>query len=155
MITFRHLVLAVVIGAAAAVSGCAGFQGRLSTPPAGSPDIQDLLADHKNYKVYFAGRAVHLPTALAFDPREDDLKLTFHEYWMSVTDPRIMKEIMEWMALDHQYRPALYQITGEDGAFYGYLYSNETTLSITSPEPGVLRLGSVHPTHWDFILNDF
>jgi hypothetical protein len=155
MIKFRSLVFAALIGATATFSACAGFQGRLTTPTTEAPAIQDLLADHKNYDVYFAGRAVHLPTALAFDPKGDDMKLVFHEYWMPVTDPRLTKEIIEWMALDHHYRPWLYQITGSNGNFYGYLYSNETKLAITSPEPGVLRVGNVHPTHWDFILNEF
>jgi hypothetical protein len=155
MLTFRNLLFSALIGAAAVLSGCTGFEARLVRPSVDTPTIQDLLADHQYYDVYFAGRAVHLPTALAFDPREDDLKLAFHEYWMPVRDPRVTNEVIEWMALDHHYRPALYQIMGKDGRFYGYLYCNETRFPITSPEPGVLRLGNVHPTRWDFILNDF
>ena len=155
MIKFRNLLFAALIGVAAALSACVGFQGKLTAPPTGAPNIKNLLADYKNYDVYFAGRAIHLPTALAFDPREDDLELAFHEYWMPVKDPRIIREIIQWMALDHHYRPALYQITGNKGDLYGYLYSNEANIPITSPEPRVLRLGNVHPTHWDFILNDF
>lgn len=155
MIIFRNLFFAALIGAAATLSGCMSFQGTLATPPTGTPTIQDLLADHKNYHVHFAGRALHMPTALAFDPKWDDLKMVFHEYWLPVTDPRVTRDVIEWMALDNLYRPGLYQLMGKDGGFYGFVYCNEANFPITSPEPGVLRLGNVHPTHWDFILDDF
>jgi hypothetical protein len=145
--------LAVLPAAAVAFSACAGFQGRLSSPSAGAPGIDELIENYENYNVYFAGRAIHMPTALVFDPKSDDLQLTFHKYWMTVETPGLMRQVVDWMSWDSRYPPVLYEIRGKDGGFYGYMYSNETGVPITSPEPGVLRLGSMHPTHWDALGN--
>jgi hypothetical protein len=154
MIRLLYIFFAFLVGSSMTLSGCMGFEARLASPGPEAPDIETLLLDQDNYDVYFAGRAVHLPTALAFDAKGDGLKLTFHEYWVPVTNPRLTREIVGWMAIDSRYSPALYRIEGKDGNFYGYLYSNEFGVPITSPEPGVLRLGNMHPTRWDVILDD-
>ena len=152
---FNTVFFSVFLAAASALSACAGFHGRLAPPAPDAPDVYELIAEHENYDVYFAGRAIHMPTALVFDPREDDRKLVFHEYWMTVKDPALMKEVVKWMSLDNLYRPSLYEIFGKDGEFYGYMYGNETGVPMNSPAPGILRLGNMHPTRWDFISNEF
>ena len=150
MVPFRNAVAGVLLGAAFALSGCAGFAGKLAVPASDFPTVHDLILAHENYRVYFAGTSVHLPAALAFDPKWDDLELAFHPHWMPVRDSRRMREIARWLDLDPHYRPGLYDIIGrEDGLFYGYLYTVQANVSITAPAPGVLRLGTMHPTHWE------
>ena len=140
----RNVFTAMILGIAFAFSACAGFEGRLASPAAGFPDIHDLILAHENYRVHFIGRSAHMPTALAFDPKWDELELTFHEHWVPVTDPRLMKEVAGWMALSQHHRPALREIIGrKDGRLYGYLYSVDALVSITSPAPGTLRLGNM------------
>ena len=150
----RAMLALILMGSVIALSGCAGYDGRLRYSAQGVVGIQDLIDNHRNYRVFFAGRAVYLPTALAFDPKDDDLTLTFHESWATVKTSTLMEEVAKWLLLDPYYRPYLYEIYGTDDRFYGYIYTNQTHLAITAPEPGVLRLGSMHPTHWDFIWDD-
>lgn len=150
----RTTILAMLTAAVLFLSGCAGFEGRLHSPARGVVGIQDLIDNHRNFRVFFAGRAVHMPTALVFDPKDDDLTLTFHESWATVKTPTLMEEVVKWLLLDPYHGPSLYEIHGTDGRFYGYIYTNQTQLAITAPEPGVLRLGNMHPTHWDFIWDD-
>lgn len=150
MIKFRNTVAGLLLGAAFALSGCAGFAGKLAVPASDFPTVHDLILAHENYRVYFAGTSVHLPAALAFDPEWDDLELQFHPHWSQVRNPDLMREIVKWLELDPHYRPYLYDIIGrEDGRFYGYIYTVQTHVSIAAPEPGILRVGSMHPTGWE------
>ncbi len=154
MRTITFLKTMLFLGLAVFFTGCAGLEGRLIHPSAGVKDIDSLIDDHENYRIYFAGRSVFLPTALAFDPKEDDLELTFHEFWIPVTSERMLKEIVKWLSVDPYLKPSLFDIVGKDGRLYGHLYGTESSLRITSPAPGTLRLGSMHPTRWDFIWDD-
>ena len=141
------------MGAALSVVSCLGMYGRLTSLKAAgdTTTIRELLRDRARYHVSFAGRSPSLPTALFFDPREEGGTVRFHRDWYTVKSPSLMEETVRWLELDDRFPVSLYRVIGPDGRFYGYMYTNDFTVRIQQDGDGIIRIGSMHPTHVDHL----
>jgi hypothetical protein len=116
----RTILPILLIMAFSVLQACSSY-GRLAHQPAVS--AEDLFQMREEYEVYFAGVSTHRPSAVLFDPKDDDRVMTVHPWWIKMEDPAMLREILEWMVADVQIEPVVWRILGSDGAFYGYLYT--------------------------------
>jgi hypothetical protein len=105
--------------------GCASQQslGSLSLEPKYSEDqtLERIQRDWEAHYISYIGRFQGSPTAVVFDPKEDDRALR-QAGWTQVEDAETLRDVIQWVR-STQFDPRLYQILGPGGEFYGYLYS--------------------------------
>ena len=99
---------------------------RLQYGPDEKMTIQRLEERWQDYDVYYAGVHVQLPSAVIFDPKDDDRKLITHERWVHIEDREELAEVLLWLWGDEtspEFSPQLWKILGPDDQLYGYMYT--------------------------------
>jgi len=96
-----------------------------SVPPGGERiTFQKLKERFHDYHISWSGTQETNVIAYLFDPKDDDRRITTHEWWTPVVSEKEMSDL--WIfghgAGDHT--PEVYRITGPDNTFYGYLYTS-------------------------------
>ena len=86
----RHFFLAVIsVVLLIIIPACVGLQyGKIRLRP-GGPErvtIEKLQEKWQDYTVYYTGLSLEKPSALLFDPKDDDKLLTTHKYWDEVKE---------------------------------------------------------------------
>jgi len=84
--------------------------------------IQMLEERWQDYDVYYAGVHITLPSAVIFDPKDDERKLLTHEWWVQVKDQQELSEVIRWI-WGGEFSPHLWKILGPDNQLYGYIYT--------------------------------
>jgi hypothetical protein len=112
------------IGLALMVLGCAAPMGagRYKAMSLGEQKrtLAELEKNWSSYDIYSDG-AVGPTAAVIFDPRDNDRKLTGNGY-IQLEDEKSVNLAIQTIQGYHQYDPRLYEITGDDGRFYGYVF---------------------------------
>lgn len=135
---------AVLLGCALTFPG-----GRLETIPRSDQRamLEDLTKNWRLYDVYSDG-PVTSTSALVFDPKNDDRRLTGFQY-VKVESRGHVQSAVNWIDSYVQYDPRLYRVFDEEGAFYGWVY-----IALHRPVPrrvdeGLLMLPKyMSPLHW-------
>jgi hypothetical protein len=119
--------MAIIVSLPILLSGCLsqlGY-GRLAVQY-GSGDkmtLKELEEKWQDYKIYYAGLSKENPSAIMFDPKNDDRSL-ISDRWVEVKKREDMLQIIEGMYPGYpEYQPKLFKILGPDGQLYGYMYT--------------------------------
>jgi hypothetical protein len=137
-----------------ALFGCAwiGSFGRISLQSGSTPYVTtgELQKNWGNYEIYFAGGSVEYPSAVLFDPKDDD-KTIINDKWRKVEDQKTLSEIIRWISIQDiggPYYPKLYMILGPDGRFYGYMYTAWNHVLIKGIDEKTIWVDDLpHPPH--------
>jgi len=109
----------------AGISACSGGRslGTLALEPKYSEDqtLERLQRDWESYHIYYIGRFEDSPSAVVFDPKDDNRVLR-QSGWTEATDSETLRNVVGWVR-NTQISPRLHQVLGPEGHFYGYLYS--------------------------------
>jgi hypothetical protein len=86
--------------------GCSGPNqyGRLGLNRTGMT-IEKLSENWKDYYVFYIGASATQPYSISFDPKADDRKLMYHEWWVQVED---QEELSDLIRLLNVYTSQLY-----------------------------------------------
>ena len=91
--------------------------------------IQQLEDTWEDYTIYYAGYygslSIKHPSAVVFDPRNDERKLE-GDKWTIVSDKQTLLELIDSIQRQESLEglnPDLWKIYGPDEKFYGYFYS--------------------------------
>jgi hypothetical protein len=116
----RLAVLAILI--VALVMGCSGTYGKLSKQT-GTEDkmtLAELRENWEEYTIYYSYRWDSRPSAIMFDPKNNDKKLG-GDGWYKIEDQQTLSETIS--IIQQQYDYAKVEIiTGPDNQVFGYMY---------------------------------
>lgn len=86
--------------------------------------IEMLEERWEDYDVYFAGPWIGRPSAVMFDPKDDDRKLVPHKWWVPVKQREDLLEVISGVRVGQgAFWPIVWRIVGPDDQFYGYMYT--------------------------------
>lgn len=93
--------------------------------------LQELQKNWSDYTVYYTGLSDDTPTALLFDPKNDDKNLT-GKRWEKVESKESLATMIQFIKDYVNYDPKLYAIVGPDHQVYGYVFSptNEVFMKV-------------------------
>jgi hypothetical protein len=111
---------------AALTVGCAtlNMHGKLrvQSEPGQRATLEELKENWREFSIYRAGLYAALPSAIMFDPKDDD-KTVVGEGWVKVEDEKTLSELMSSIQYSSHSFPRLQRILGPDDQFYGYFLS--------------------------------
>ena len=108
-------------------------------------NVQSLVEDWKDYSVYYAGLSAGNPSAVMFDPEDDDNKLV-PDKWVFVEDKKRVSEVVHRLNADIENPPKLWRIMGPDNNLYGYMYTAWDHVLIRLYETGCSRVCYIYIT---------
>jgi hypothetical protein len=93
--------------------------------------LQELQTTWDAYAIFYAGISDDGPTALLFDPKNDDRKLS-GKRWKRVESRELLSSMIDFIKNLTEFDPRLYSIMGPDHQVYGYVFSptNEVYLKV-------------------------
>lgn len=115
--------------------GCAtlrsGGAASIIGPNGEAVTLQDLVKNWEAYDIYYAGISDDTPSALLFDPKNDDKALS-GKRWEKVEDQKLLASMIDFIQRYINFDPRLYSIVGPDHQVYGYVFSptNEVYLKV-------------------------
>ncbi len=114
----------MLVGFVVILSGCSG-QGTYRVVPAvsGNVTIQTLMENWQDFNVYYAGLGSNHPSAVMFDPKNDDRVITV-DRWSKVESRELLADLIG--SIQRQtgsYYPRLFEIRGPDGHLYGFIFT--------------------------------
>ena len=92
--------------------------------------IQELEENWEDYTVYYAGLSIERPSAVMFDPGDDERKVVSHEWWVQIKDQEELSAILLWLRASAQDEPKVWRILGPIDQFYGFMYTAWTHVLI-------------------------
>ncbi len=102
--------------------GCSGNYGKLSKQT-GTEDkmtLAELRENWEEYTIYYSYRWDSRPSAIMFDPKNNDKKLV-GDSWYKIEDQEALSETIR--TIQQQYDYAKVEIIeGPDNKFFGYMY---------------------------------
>lgn len=84
--------------------------------------LQDLVKNREAYTIYYAGLSDDTPSALLFDPKNDDKTLS-GKRWEKVEDQKLLASMIDFIQRYTLFDPRLYSIVGPDHQVCGYVFS--------------------------------
>lgn len=118
------------------------------------PTIDDLVAGNEEHNIWTAGEGAYL-TAILFDPKGDNRRVVTHEWWMQLEERKELPGLVSFLKSDYVWPPSLYELTGPDGALFGYIYSVESMVTLDMIGKDTLRVGNILPAKRDIIDDNF
>ena len=124
----RHLYFKIMILCIfGLLSGCAisGKYGKLYTTSSGMT-IEHMKENWKDYHVYWIGASSTLPYGIVFDPKFDDRKLEFHDWWQPVkTEVELagITDLLKFFPDNLQIRDIL---SPDKKELFGYIYTYDS-----------------------------
>jgi hypothetical protein len=109
------------------MNGCAGGPKIRPQRPNEGITIQTLQENWEDYDVYYSGYSVSTPTAILFDPKDNNMKIGGNR-WTKINDKETLSKVLN--TLPQFTYPS--KIEGPDAQVYGYIY-------YTKREPGGVR----------------
>jgi hypothetical protein len=116
-----------VAGAALAAYGCASYGTvRSQMVYDNRITVQGLLKDWQNYNIYFTGHGRGHPSAVLFEPKDDDRGVIADRWW-KVEKYEILTDLVD--SIQRQlpiayYYPRLLELVGPDNNRYGYVFTS-------------------------------
>ena len=116
----------LLTGYIAFISGCAGY-GKLDliSNRGEALTIQELIDRWQEYEIYYSGR-VDDPSAVLFERRNQDRKLTVSDRWSKAEDKATVRGLVKDLQIQPPtggYYPWLRVILGPDNYAYGYMFT--------------------------------
>lgn len=110
------------------ISTCTFFgpYGKLRVQPRGADKVTVEMLEERweDYDVYFAGPWIGRPSAVMFDPKQDDRKLVPHKWWVPVKTKEDLLEVVRGIEVGQvDFWPIVWRILGPDDHLYGYMYT--------------------------------
>jgi hypothetical protein len=102
--------------------GCSGPYGKIRKQT-GNEDLMTLAELKENweeYTIYYSYRRDSSPSAIMFDPKNDDNKLV-GDSWHKIEDQEIFSEAISKIQQRYDYA-TVEIIEGPDNQFFGYMY---------------------------------
>ena len=130
------------------VAGCSGLMSYGKLRPAYGPGealtIQDLTRNWRDYNVYYAalhaGVSIDHPSAVMFDPKNDDRTVNFSR-WAKVESEETLAKLIDSIQTQPPvggYYARLWKLLGPDGQLYGYLFTPWDHVVAKVREPGTM-----------------
>lgn len=120
------LFLISLLSALLMMSGCSWYPGygklRIVQGTKEGVSIGELMENWQEYTIFYAGLSVQNPSAVMFDPKNDD-KTLVTEKWVEVKDQETLLALIHWLDADVQFYPKLYRIIGPHNQLFGFLYT--------------------------------
>ena len=82
----------------------------------------DLIEHWERYDISYAGLSMENPSAVMFDPKGDDRRLT-SDKWVPVKTQEELFTLLGWIDHNVHFPPTLWRIIGPDGQLYGYMFT--------------------------------
>jgi hypothetical protein len=120
-------VVLVVAALVFAAYGCASYGTIRSQMVYGNRiTVQDLVRDWQNYTIYFAGHGRGHPSAVLFEPTDDDIVMIANRWW-KVEKYEVLIDLVD--SIQRQlpigyYYPRLLELLGPDNHRYGYVFTS-------------------------------
>jgi hypothetical protein len=116
----------LLVGFVAMLSGCLG-EGTYRVVPAvgGSVTIQTLMKNWQDYTVYYAGLEVRNPSAVLFEPKNNDRVIKV-DRWSKVESRELLTDLIDSIQRQVElaaYYPKLFEIRGPQGHLFGYIFT--------------------------------
>ena len=113
------------------IFGCATY-GKIR-PMGQELTIETLRKSWQNYEVYWTGLFEMEPTAILFDPKNDDRTLAFkRDNWSKVENEEFLSMLIGASQASGVFYPVLYRLLGPDDGLYGYIYTGYLSV-VTKP----------------------
>jgi len=115
--------------------GCAtlrsGGVATVTSPNGQTITLQELQKNWNSYDIYYAGISDDTPTALLFDPKDDNKTLS-GKRWEKVEGRKLLASMIDFIERYSRFDPRLYSIVGPDHRVFGYVFSptNEVYLKV-------------------------
>ena len=132
------------------MNGCASGPKIRSQGPGGGITIQTLQENWEAYDIYYSGYSVSTPTAILFDPKDDNIKIGGNR-WTKINDKATLSKVLN--TLPQFTYPS--KIEGPEAQLYGYIYyikreprgvwSQRATLSMSDPHTIIINFESLSP----------
>ncbi len=103
-----------------------GSYGKLRVQPRGPEKVTIEMLEERweDYDVYFAGPWIGRPSAVMFDPKDDDRKLVPHKWWVPVKKKEDLLQVVSGVKVGQvSFWPIVWRILGPDDQHYGYMYT--------------------------------
>ena len=123
----RFAAVSVAVGLVLALSGCATYTGARSQMVYGNRiSVQGLVKDWQNYNIYFTGHGRGHPSAVLFEPKDDDRAIIADRWW-KVETYEVLADLVD--SIQRQlpigfYYPRLLELVGPDNHRYGYVFTS-------------------------------
>lgn len=114
-------------GLVVALNGCSTQLGVRSQKVYGDRvTVQDLVRNWQEHSVYYAGHGRGHPSAVLFDPKDDDRVIIAHRWW-KVEEYEVLTDLVD--SIQRQvpiayYYPKLLELLGPDNQRYGYAFTS-------------------------------
>ena len=135
------------------IAGCSWFMSYGKLTPAYGPSekvtIQELQKNWRAYTVYYAalhaGVSTDHPSAVMFDPKNDDKTLTVSR-WAKVEDKKSLTDMIDTIQNVYTvggYYPRLWKLLGPGDELYGYVFTSWDHVEARVIEPGTMLVYDV------------
>ena len=108
------------------ISGCMQLSDygklRLQSGQRERVTIEALIKNWQDYNVYYAGLYESSPSAIMFDPKQDDRALE-GDTWIRVGDQEKLADLIDWMWTDPVSYPRVWRVLGPNDEFYGFMFT--------------------------------
>ncbi len=121
MMTFKSLA-GVIIFIVVFVMGCSGDYGKIGkqTDLDNKMTLAELRENWEAYTIYYCYRWNSRPSALMFDPKNND-KTLIGDGWYKIEDQQTLSETIKIIQQQYDYAK-VEVITGPDNQVFGYMY---------------------------------
>ena len=148
---------AIVLGLVAlfllSVLGCAGggkyLQFRAARSTKYPMTIQQLRENWQNYEVAYAGLGKNAPSAILFQPKASDKRLTYDK-WVPISSPEDVNEVIRWLDANPNFRSALWALVSPEGDLYGYIYSYYQSVYMKQIDENTWFIGNLPLPPFDY-----
>ena len=124
------------------IAGCAGGNyGTMKPEDSGRVTLESLVADWKNYNVYYGGMIPDSPVAILFDPKNDGKSVEVEGMrWWKAEDEKTMLNAVGRVKNVPGMIPSLKKVLGPDGSLFGYAYTQALRLNIVGVDENTIRV---------------
>ena len=110
--------------------------------------LKELNEKWDQYTVYWIGFE-KWPSAIMFDPTNDERKLVPHKWWDLVKSEEEFSSHMRWIRASGNFQPVLWRVLGPDNQFYGYIYSYWQNIRIDVVDGKTMWVDEAHMPPFD------
>jgi len=129
-----------------AFNGCAGY-GSTNHIDYEQHRLAGIIDDFDDYHVFYSGMSQGLPSGIVFAPEADD-KTIARKQWITVEDKEQAEKLVNNLEGYRNYPARLYELTGEDGRPYGYIYTVEKRVVVQQLAPDTIYVQAINsPPH--------
>jgi hypothetical protein len=127
----RRTAVSMMLVTLLVIFGCATY-GKIR-PMGQELTIEMLTTNWQNYDVYWTGLSEMKPTAILFDPKNDERTLAFErDNWSKVKNEDALSMVVGGSQANWVFYPVLYRLLGPDDGLYGYIYTGYWSV-VTKP----------------------